>query len=309
MTADFGAAGPGSPHQPVLYQEIIHALRPTGEGSYVDCTVGAGGHAFGILEASSPDGRLLGLDRDKEALRRAADRLQGFQDRCWLVHSSYTTLPDQLKKLGWESINGILFDLGMSSIQVDDPGRGFSFRQEGPLDMRFDPGADLKAADLVNNLPADELANLIYEYGEERKSRQIAAAIVRNRPVESTTQLADIIRRATGRRRLKIHPATRTFQALRIAVNSELEALEDTLPQAIQALAPGGRIAVISFHSREDRIVKRTFQREGRDCICPTGQPSCTCGHVASLRPVTRKPLSPKDEEVRNNPRARSAKL
>jgi 16S rRNA (cytosine1402-N4)-methyltransferase len=202
-----------------------------------------------------------------------------------------------------------LFDLGISSMQVDMPARGFSFQEEGPLDMRFDVDSPLMASDLINTLPADELANVIFEFGEERYSRRIAAEIVRNRPVSSTLELAGIISRATGRRRSRIHPATRTFQALRIAVNHELESLEEGLPQAIEALEPGGRLAVISFHSLEDRIVKRTIQRESRDCICPPGQPTCTCGHVASLRPVTRKPVVAGEAEVHKNPRARSARL
>ncbi|HJS28840.1 MAG TPA: 16S rRNA (cytosine(1402)-N(4))-methyltransferase RsmH [Anaerolineales bacterium] len=297
------------PHEPVLYQEIIQAIRPSSEGTYVDCTVGAGGHASGILEASSPNGRLLGLDLDLAALELAGSRLRQFERRVHLVHASFTSLSTQLRRLGWEQVQGVLFDLGISSMQVDMPARGFSFQEEGPLDMRFDVDSPLMASDLINTLPADELANLIFEFGEERYSRRIAAEIVRNRPVSSTLELAGIISRATGRRRSRIHPATRTFQALRIAVNHELESLEEGLPQAIEALEPGGRLAVISFHSLEDRIVKRTIQRESRDCICPPGQPTCTCGHVASLRPVTRKPVVAGEAEVLKNPRARSAKL
>jgi 16S rRNA (cytosine1402-N4)-methyltransferase len=297
------------PHEPVLFQEIIQAIRPSSEGSYVDCTVGAGGHASGILEASSPNGRLLGLDLDLAALELAGSRLGQFKGRVHLVHASYTSLSNQLRRLGWEQVQGVLFDLGISSMQVDMPARGFSFQEEGPLDMRFDVDSPLMASDLINTLPADELANVIFEFGEERYSRRIAAEIVRNRPVSSTLELAGIISRATGRRRSRIHPATRTFQALRIAVNHELESLEEGLPQAIEALEPGGRLAVISFHSLEDRIVKRTIQRESRDCICPPGQPTCTCGHVASLRPVTRKPVVAGEAEVHKNPRARSARL
>jgi 16S rRNA (cytosine1402-N4)-methyltransferase len=303
------AESQNDPHVPVLYQEVIHAIQPSSEGFYVDCTVGAAGHSYGILEASSPSGLLLGLDLDLEALTIARDRLEKFGKRAHLVQASYSTLRLQLDKVGWVRVQGVLLDLGISSMQVDRPDRGFSFREDGPLDMRFDSSSPLTASDLVNELPVEELAAILYRYGEERQSRRIAAEIHRNRPIESTLDLANIISRVTGRGKTKIHPATRTFQALRIAVNHELESLEEGLPQAIDALDHGGRLAVISFHSLEDRIVKRTIQRESRDCTCPPGQPACTCGHVASLRPVTRKPLMASEAEIAKNPRARSARL
>jgi 16S rRNA (cytosine1402-N4)-methyltransferase len=275
----------------------------------VDATVGAGGHAWGILDASAPDGLLLGLDLDPQALEIASRRLSAFESRVTLRQASYTTLQHQLVDLGWETVNGIVIDLGVSSMQIDQPERGFSFLANGPLDMRFSPDQPTSAADLVNSLPESELADLIYRYGEEKLSRRIARAILLARPLQTTAQLADLIVQATGGRRGRIHPATRTFQALRIAVNQELQSIEEFLPQAVQALAPGGRLAVISFHSLEDRIVKQFFRRESRDCICPPEQPVCICGHKASLLEVTRHPIEASPEESSNNPRARSAKL
>ncbi|RPI87107.1 MAG: 16S rRNA (cytosine(1402)-N(4))-methyltransferase RsmH [Chloroflexi bacterium] len=297
------------PHRPVLYNKIIHALQPHQGGFYVDGTVGAGGHAWGILEASSPNGRLLGLDLDPHALDLARERLAPFGERAVLVQASYITLLQQLKALGWNAVDGILLDLGLSSMQLDTPERGFSFQADAPLDMRFDPAAPVTAADLVNDLPENELADLLYRYGEERKSRQIAREIVRSRPVATTRQLTQIVARAVGRKASKIDPSTRTFQALRIAVNRELEAVEDVLPKAVQVLKPGGRLAVISFHSLEDRIVKKFFRKESQDCICPPRQPVCTCGHKATLAEQNRQPITPSEAEVKENPRSRSAKL
>jgi 16S rRNA (cytosine1402-N4)-methyltransferase len=282
---------------------------PHSPGKYIDATVGAGGHAWGILEKSAPNGLLLALDRDPQALAIAEQRLFDFKDRVKLVHASYLRLLEIMSEIGWQSVDGIVFDLGLSSMQLDTPERGFSFHTPGPLDMRYDPDQELDAAQLVNHLPETELADLIFRYGEEPASYRIAAAIVRARPVESTTRLAEIIAAATGGRHGRIHPATRTFQALRIAVNQELQAVEKVLPMAIQALAPGGRLAVISFHSLEDRLVKQYIRRESRDCICPPEQPVCVCGHKASLREITRHPIRPGEEEVSTNPRARSARL
>ncbi len=297
-----------APHLPVLYKAIIHALQPRAAGRYIDGTLGAGGHAAGILEASGPDGELLGLDRDPRALVIARERLAPFGGRAHLTQASYVTMKDEAAKLNWVTVNGIVFDLGVSSMQLDNAERGFSFLQDGPLDMRFDPNAARSASDLVNSLPEAELANLLYRYGEERLSRRIARAIVNGRPIETTRQLADLILKTVGRRE-RIHPATRTFQALRIAVNGELDAIETVLPLAVSLLRPGGRLAVISFHSLEDRIVKTLFRRESRDCICPPEQPVCTCGHQASLRELTRKPIEADEDEVKANSRARSAKL
>lgn len=296
-------------HEPVLYHEIIHALQPHGGGLYVDGTVGAGGHAWGILQASHPDGRLLGLDVDPQALELTREKLAGFDGRFILRQASYTTLTRQLSDLRWERVNGILLDLGVSSMQLETPQRGFSFLESGPLDMRFNPSSPLTAADLVNNLREEELVDILFRYGEERRARQVVRAILRNRPIITTSQLAQVVGGATSSGVPGMHPATRTFQALRIAVNKELTALESVLPQAVTALAASGRLAVISFHSLEDRIVKQFLRREAMDCICPPQQPVCTCGHKASLREVTRRPIRPQDEEVHRNPRSRSARL
>lgn len=298
-----------APHQPVLYKEIIHALKPRAGGIYVDATVGAGGHTAGILAASSPDGLLLGLDVDPQALELAAQRLQTFGRRVFLVQASYTTLAEQIARRGWQAVDGILLDLGISSMQVDTAARGFSFQKEAPLDMRFDPTNPLTASQLVNELPEAELADLIYQFGEERKSRQIARAIVHSRPISTTTELAQVIARVVRADKSGLHPATRTFQALRIAVNQELENVQEVLPQAVKALKTGGRLGVISFHSLEDRIVKQYFRQESKDCICPPKQPVCTCGHVATIQEINRRPITASEEEISQNPRARSARL
>src|SRR5512134_2772479 len=245
-----------SPHDPVLYKEIIHALQPHTGGRYVDGTLGAGGHARGIMEASAPDGQLLGLDVDPQALAIARRYLAPYEHRIHLAQASYTSLSTQLTQLGWDAVDGIVLDLGASSMQFDTPERGFSFIQDAPLDMRFGPGIPQTAADIVNSYSERELADLIYEYGEERESRKIARAILKARPLRTTRELAAVIEAVSPRRGDRLHPATRTFQALRIAVNEELASLREVLPQAVSALASGGRLAVISFHSLEDRIIK-----------------------------------------------------
>ncbi len=296
-------------HTPVLYQPVLTALKLSPDGCYIDGTVGAGGHAEGILEGSAPNGCLLGLDRDPQALETAARRLSRFGERVMLHQGSYADMAAQAAALGWPEVDGILLDLGLSSLQLGDPARGFSFRQDGPLDMRFDPSQGLTAHDLVNEWDQSALAGVIFRYGEEPKARAIARAIVAARPIRTTLELAEVIEAAVGGRRGKIHPATRTFQALRIAVNQELEQLERGLSAAVGLLKPGGRLVVISFHSLEDRMVKTFFRRESQDCICPPDLPACRCAHVATLRLVTRKPIRPSDEEVRANPRARSARL
>jgi len=296
-------------HHPVLYNEIIHLLQPHRASLYVDGTLGAGGHAWGILEACEPDGLLLGFDVDGLALRIARKHLDVYGDRAILVQTSFIKLGDQLNSMGWHHVDGILLDLGLSSMQLDVPERGFSFRNDALLDMRFDQEGPVRAIDLVNNLPEDELADLLYAFGEERRSRQITRAIVRERPIETTHQLAKIVAAASGRGRKKIHPATRTFQALRIEVNQELDALKEVLPQAIRSLKPSGRLAVISYHSLEDRIVKHSFRDESKDCICPPKQPICDCGHKASIKILTKRPIRPTEGEISENPRARSARL
>jgi 16S rRNA (cytosine1402-N4)-methyltransferase len=263
-----------------------------------------------MLQATAPNGRLLGLDQDPRAVDRAAERLSTFGERAVIVHSNFLRMDEVVREQAFPAANGILLDLGISSYQLDEASRGFSFLGEGPLDMRMDLEADLTAGEIVNEWPQDELADLIYQFGEEPGSRRIARAIVAARPIASTGQLAALVERALGGRRgQRTHPATRTFQALRIAVNDELGVLEAALPTAVSLLAPGGRLAVITFHSLEDRLVKHFFQRESQDCICPPGLPTCQCHHRATLRRVSRKPIQPSTEEIAENPRSRSAKL
>ncbi len=300
-------------HQPVLLTEVLDALAPKPGAALIDGTVGAGGHAAAWLDAAAPDGCLLGFDRDAEAVERARNRLAEYGDRVTLVHGSYAEMGRRAPALGFAAVDAILLDLGFSSIQIDDPERGFAFRHDGPLDMRYDRRQSASAADLVNRLPESELADLIYRYGEERHSRRIARMIVQARPIESTSRLAEIVAgavpRSKDRRGSSIHPATRTFQALRIAVNDELTELEEVLPQTLDLLKPGGRLAVISFHSLEDRIVKQFMRHEAQDCICPPEQPFCTCDHKAALRLLSRKPIMAGEAEIDENPRARSARL
>ena len=298
-----------SPHQPVLYKEIIHALQPQTGGHYVDGTLGAGGHARGILEASAPDGQLLGLDVDPQALAIARETLAPYEHRIHLVQASYTTLSEQLKKLQWDSVDGIVLDLGASSMQFDTPERGFSFQNDAPLDMRFGPHATQTAADIVNSYSERELADLIYEYGEDRDSRKIARAIVNKRPLHTTRELVAAIEAVSPRRGDRVHPATKTFQALRIAVNEELSSIESVLPQAVAGLRSGGRLAVISFHSLEDRIVKEFFRSQSKDLINPPYERIYEVERKAIIKEVNRKPITPSDEEIKDNPRARSAKL
>lgn len=298
-----------TPHVSVLYQEIIHALQPTNGGRYVDGTLGAGGHARGIMEASAPDGQLLGLDVDPQALAIARRILAPYEHRIHLAQASYTSLSDQLAQLGWEKVDGILLDLGASSMQFDTPERGFSFLQDAPLDMRFGPHIAQTAADIVNSASERELADLIYEFGEERESRKIARAILKARPIHTTRELVSAIESVSPRRGDRVHPATRTFQALRIAVNEELFSIEEVLPQAVAALRSGGRLAVISFHSLEDRIVKDFFREQSKDLINPPYERIYEQERNAVLKEVNRKPITPSDDEIKNNPRARSAKL
>ena len=301
----------GGVHIPVLFQAVLSGLRVKPGGEYIDATIGGGGHAAGILAASSPDGRLLGLDRDPAAVEIARDRLTSYAGRVTFVHSSFALLEDVARARDFAPVDGVLFDLGFSSLQLSDPVRGFAFKADGPLDMRFDPtGGGPTAAELVNYLSLEDLKELLYRYGEEARAHRVVEAILAARPLHTTQQLAAVVRAAVGvSRRERIHPATRTFQALRIAVNDELDALEAALPQAVEILAPGGRLVVIGFHSLEDRLVKRFMRRESRDCICSSEMPVCTCEHRATLHLVGRKPNRPTEEEVDANPRARSARL
>lgn len=297
------------PHRPVLYQEVLDVLAPNPAGLYLDGTLGAGGHAYGMLAASAPGGRLLGLDVDPDALSIARQRLADFKDRIVIQQASYRQSPRILKDLGWGPLHGILLDLGVSSMQIDRPGRGFSFMMDGPLDMRFNQETGQGAADLVNTLSEADLAQLLHAYGEERYARRIARAIVSARPLHTTRALAAVVKEAVPGYPTRIHPATRTFQALRIATNQELETIAAALPELMGLLAPGGRMAVISFHSLEDRIVKQFFKQESQDCICPPEQPICTCEHTASLTIITRKPIMASKKEIQDNPRSSSARL
>lgn len=296
-------------HKPALYQEIIHALQPRNRGRYVDCTLGAGGHARGILEACAPDGQLLGLDVDPQALALARETLAPHEGRIHLAQASHITLGDQLASLNWDAVDGIVLDLGASSMQFDNAGRGFSFLQDGPLDMRFGVNAVMTAEEIVNTFDERELADIIFKYGEDRDARKIARAIVDNRPLHTTRELVAVIEKASPRRGDRAHPATQTFQALRIVVNDELTAVEKTLPQAVAALRSGGRCAVISFHSLEDRIVKDYFREQSRDLINPPYEKLYEVERKAVVKLVNKKPILPAEEETRDNPRARSAKL
>ncbi len=289
-------------HLPVLRDETVRLLQPEAGQTYLDGTAGLGGHAAQVHDEMGPSGRLLLVDRDTTAVAALQER---FGSAATILHDTYAHAAETLLARG-ERVDMVLLDLGVSSPQLDRPERGFSFRDDGPLDMRMDQTDGETAADIVNTMGERELADLIYRYGEERKSRRIAAAIVRARPFATTGQLAECVAAAIGRHE-DIHPATRTFQALRIAVNDELSQLHTALPTLVELLKPGGRIAVISFHSLEDRIVKEFFRTEARDCICPPEQPVCTCDHAASLRILTKKPILGTTDAF--NPRARSAKL
>ncbi|MDF1535815.1 MAG: 16S rRNA (cytosine(1402)-N(4))-methyltransferase RsmH [bacterium] len=299
-------------HFPVLLEEILEGLNIRQGGVYLDGTVGAGGHADALLSRYSGT-RLIGLDRDPAALEAAGARLAVYGDRVILVHRDFRFLSDALDETGTGVVDGIILDLGVSSMQLDQGDRGFSFTHDGPLDMRMDPGSGSPASELVNGMDPRDLANLLFRYGEERRSRAIAAAIARARdagPVETTARLASIVAAVPGMGRIRnIHPATRTFQALRIAVNDELAAVEDAVPAGVGRLAPGGRMAVISFHSLEDRIVKRGFKGLEKPCRCPKEMPECRCGLVSAGKVITRRPIVPTEREARENPRSRSAKL
>jgi 16S rRNA (cytosine1402-N4)-methyltransferase len=302
-------------HRPVLLAEAVAALQPRPGGRYLDGTFGGGGHTRALLESSAPDGIVLALDADPAAIDRALALRQnpGITERLIPVRANFADLADIARERGVAPLDGILLDLGLSSFQLDQPERGFAFRHEGPLDMRFDPDQGIPASNLVNTLPERELADLIWRYGEEPGSRRIARAIARERelaPIETTTRLAGIVAGALGGRRgREIHPATRTFQALRIATNKELTALEAALSGALDVLAPGGRLAVIAFHSLEDRIVKRFIERESAGCVCPPEVPVCVCNHRPRLQKVTRRAVRPHTTEMDANPRARSAVL
>jgi 16S rRNA (cytosine1402-N4)-methyltransferase len=296
-------------HIPVLYQEVIALLQPRAGGLYIDGTIGGGGHSAGLLAASAPDGRVLGFDKDPEAITFAQAQLAEFGKRVTLVNASYAGMAAIAPANGFAQVDGVLLDLGLSSRQLDTGARGFSFKYDGPLDMRFDQTQGETAADLINNLTEAELADIFWRYGEEKQSRKLARIITANRPITTTSQLAGLIAANAGHRRRRIHPATLVFQALRIAVNQELDAVETGTAAAIHLLKPGGQLAVISFHSLEDRFVKRYFRQLSQDCTCPPSQPICTCDAQAAIRRVTRKAVKAAEAEIMDNPRSRSARL
>jgi 16S rRNA (cytosine1402-N4)-methyltransferase len=311
MAAPLG--GMGAPHRPVLLEETMTFLVPERGGLFVDCTVGLGGHSEAILETSS-DTRVLGMDLDPAALAYSRQRLASLGERFRAVQANFRELAVVLDRAGERDPSGILVDLGVSSLQFDSPERGFSFRFDAPLDMRMDPTSGATAADLLQQLPESEIARIIFEFGEERHSRRIARRIVERReqgnPVTTTKELADLVMAAvSGGKRQQIHPATRTFQALRIAVNNELEGLGDFVQSAIDLLTPDGRFVGISFHSLEDRILKQELRRLSGHCQCPPRLPVCSCGARKVVEVLTRRPVTPSARELEENPRARSAKL
>jgi 16S rRNA (cytosine1402-N4)-methyltransferase len=298
-------------HEPVLFNEIIEYLRPAVEdGTLVDATVGLGGHSEGLLERY-PRCRLIAIDRDPQALQRSRERLARFESRVTFTQGRHEQLIEILRQSGATAISGLLADLGVSSMQLDDPSRGFSFRFEGPLDMRMGPDSR-SAADLVNTLDVEELARIIREYGEEPSAWKIANAIVTARneaPIDTTTRLAQVIRTVKKSRPHDIDPSTLTFQALRIAANAELVGLDRFVDDAASVLEPGARLAIISFHSLEDRIVKRAMRRLEGECTCPPAMPVCACGAKEIVNLLTGRPVTASEEEIQRNPRSRSAKL
>ncbi len=298
-------------HLPVLYEEVLDALNPRPGGRYIDATAGRGGHTEGLLQRSAPSGHVLAIDTDPDAVQAIRARLAPYGERALVIQANFRHLAAEARSAGWDQVDGVLLDLGLSSPQLATARRGFSFDLDGPLDMRFDPAGGITAADLVNDLQESELADLFWRYGEDPAARRVARAIVearRRKRLTSTAELADLIERVVGRHG-RLHPATRFFQALRIAVNEELDALASALPQAVELLRPMGRLAVIAFHSLEDRMVKRYMQQEMKRCVCPSAQPVCTCTHQPTLRAVSKGAIKAGADEVRRNRRARSARL
>jgi len=307
-------------HIPVLCDKVVDFLNPKPEGVYIDGTVGLGGHSAAILEISAPSGRVIGIDLDVEGLTVAESRLHAFRERCSLINGNFAEMDVLLERHSVHAVDGILLDLGVSSLQLDTPHRGFSFNHIGPLDMRMNRGQTLDSAEqtaltamkVVNDSTMDVLVDIFKRYGEERYAKRIAGRIVQARqqePITTTTQFAEIVKKTVPQKTFKIHPATRVFQALRIHVNAELENLRSGLDVAISLLKPGGCLCVITFHSLEDRIVKRCFQTCAKTCICPPKTPICICEHKPSVEIVTKRPVLPGGDEIQHNPRARSAKL
>ena len=297
------------PHTPVLLQTTVELLNVRPGGRFVDATLGTGGHAEAILQLCTPGGSLLAIDADPKALAVAQQRLSPHGQAVTLVNDNFRNLETICRAHGFYPVDGILLDLGISSLQLDDRDRGFSFRFDAPLDMRFGPDQPTTAAKILNSFAEKDIAALLRDYAEERHSRLIARRIVAIRPIETTRQLVNAIGHLPGMTPGRIHPATRTFQALRIAVNREIENLEEALGQTIRVLAKEGRLAVISYHSLEDRLVKHFMQEESKACLCPPEVPVCSCGHTPSLRLVNRKAITPSEAEINDNPRSRSARL
>jgi 16S rRNA (cytosine1402-N4)-methyltransferase len=296
-------------HEPVMMPEIMQALNVQPGGRYIDGTLGEGGHSKEMLRAANPGGQVLGLDADPEAITVATKRLEEHGDAFLAVNTNFRDIRATALQYEFVPVHGVLFDLGVSSLQLDRESRGFSFRRADPLDMRFSFDQQITASNIVNEYAESELADIIFHLGEDRAARRIANAIVRHRPINTSLELAELIEKVNPRRGKRTHPATRTFQAIRIAVNDELSALETALEQAVSLLGQGGRLAVISYHSLEDRIVKNFIRKQASDCICPPGTPICRCDHLATLKMISRRPQIPTDSEIGANPRARSAKL
>jgi 16S rRNA (cytosine1402-N4)-methyltransferase len=299
-------------HVPVLLKETIEWLACKPGGTFVDCTLGLGGHARAVLERIQPDGKLIAIEADAETLEKTRRTLSVWGERVTFVQENFRNLQKIFEGAGVNRVDGILLDLGFSAAQVGEASRGFSMYKPGPLDMRFDRRQSLTAAEIVNRYPEKEIVRILREYGEERSAPRIAAAILRRRKeaqISSTTELAQLVARVVPPSRKRIHPATKAFQALRIAVNREIESLKLVLPQAVMALNPGGRLVVLSYHSLEDRVVKHTLRQFEKGCICPPSFPVCRCGRISEIDVMTKKPIRPSQSEVQGNPRSRSVRM
>ena len=296
-------------HIPVMVPEILKYLEVSSGGRYIDCTLGEGGHTKSLLEASNPGGEVLGIDADHEAIEVSKNRLEEYGERFIYDNSNFKNIKKIAMKSKFVPCHGILFDLGVSSLQLDKESRGFSFRRKAPLDMRFSINQTLTAQDVLNTFSESEISDILYQYGEERQSRKIAKLIIENRPLSNADELSDLIKKNIRQTNYKINPSTKTFQALRIYINEELNSLSQALEQSLEILGVGGRMAVISYHSLEDRIVKNFFKKESKYCICPPNITECDCGHFPKLKIITKKPVSPSQSEIEANKRSRSAKL
>ena len=292
-----------------MVPEILKYLEVSSGGRYIDCTLGEGGHTKSLLEASNPGGEVLGIDADHEAIEVSKNRLEEYGERFIYENSNFKNIKKIAMKSKFVPCHGILFDLGVSSLQLDKESRGFSFRRKAPLDMRFSINQTLTAQDVLNTFSESEISDILYQYGEERQSRKIAKLIIENRPLSNADELSDLIKKNIRQTNYKINPSTKTFQALRIYINEELNSLSQALEQSLEILGVGGRMAVISYHSLEDRIVKNFFKKESKYCICPPNIPECDCEHFPKLKIVTKKPVSPSQSEIDANKRSRSAKL